>query len=520
MFGFTIAIKDKPVTRRGILSLVSSVYDPLGFAAPFILIAKEILQNLCRMNLCWEDPIPEDHLRRWETWLKELRKLENLKLNHCFRPSGFSDVVKTELHHFSDASQQGYSAVSYLRTTDSKGNNHCAFVMGKSRLAPLKSVTIPRMELTAAVLATKLDRTIRKEVDLPIQESVFWTDSTCVLRYIENKDKRFHTFVANRISSIHDASSPSQWNHVDTGSNPADDASRGLQVDALLESKRWLDGPEFLWQSKEFWPKRPATMGEIEENNPEVKKKKSFVVTASQATSNMNEIFVRFSSWYRLKKFVAWTLRYRANLLMKTQKRREGDEPRPNEGGILPITVEEMNAAELEIVKFVQRESFTEETAALQSGTPNEAGKKTTKVQGGKRKTVKRIKSNLQARSCHSQRCLLRWWSPEKFLAPRSCKAPEHFTKEASRCGHHHCALPRDFLAFWIGICPCIGEAKILDCQSKSLHREGLEELFRLQEETSAHWGAENGRPTDRSRYRWKTSVYKRQRRLLRPYFR
>lgn len=122
-FGFTIAIKDKPVTRRGILSVVSSIYDPLGFAAPFILIAKEILQDLCRMNLGWDDQIPEDHLKR-ETWLRGLHKLETLKINRCFRPSGLSDVVTTELHHFSDASQQGYGAVSYLRTTDLKGDNH------------------------------------------------------------------------------------------------------------------------------------------------------------------------------------------------------------------------------------------------------------------------------------------------------------------------------------------------------------------------------------------------------------
>jgi hypothetical protein len=99
------------------------------------------------------------------------------------------------------------------------------------------------MELSAAVVSTKLERMLRNELSISIDQSFFWTDSTCVLRYIENKDKRFQTFVANRIATIHDASSPEQWNYVDTNSNPADEASRGVPANAL---QRWIQGPEFL----------------------------------------------------------------------------------------------------------------------------------------------------------------------------------------------------------------------------------------------------------------------------------
>ncbi len=123
--------------------------------------------------------------------------------------------------------------------------------MGKSRLAPIKLVTIPRMELSAAVVSTKLERMLRNELSISIDQSSFRTDSTCFLRYIENKDKRFQTFVATRIATIHDASSPEQWNYVDTNSNPADEASRGVPTNAL---QRWIKGPEFLAKPSEAWP--------------------------------------------------------------------------------------------------------------------------------------------------------------------------------------------------------------------------------------------------------------------------
>ncbi|XP_028408800.1 uncharacterized protein LOC114531376 [Dendronephthya gigantea] len=175
---------------------------------------------------------------------------------------------------------------------------HCSFVMGKSRLAPLKSVTIPRLELLAAVVAAKLDKTIKKEIDIPIKDSFFWTDSTCVLSYILNEEKRFNTFVANHVSAIHNVSSPSQWNHVDTKSNPADDASRGLEIEDLLKNKLWLEGPEFLGKTKDYWPKlKQAEVLEVKEGDPEVKKCKSFAVTTEpNVNRSLDEMFTRFSS--------------------------------------------------------------------------------------------------------------------------------------------------------------------------------------------------------------------------------
>ena len=142
----------------------------------------------------------------------------------------------------------GYGAASYLRLVDDKGRIHCGLVMAKSRVAPLKTVTIPRMELTAAVVSVKLHKFITEQLDLPINKTVFWTDSTIVLQYIRNEARRFQTFVANRLSIIHDASSPHQWRHVDSLHNPADYASRGFSSNEARKLRHWFTGPAFLNQ--------------------------------------------------------------------------------------------------------------------------------------------------------------------------------------------------------------------------------------------------------------------------------
>ncbi|PFX15422.1 hypothetical protein AWC38_SpisGene20354 [Stylophora pistillata] len=134
-----------------------------------------------------------------------------------------------QLHDFSDASQIGYGAVTYIRLVDEGGQVHIALLMAKSRLAPLKSISIPQLELSAAAVAVRLNKTIRRELELFVHESVFLTDSTSVLKYIGNSNVRFHTFVANRVSQILDGSSPIQRRHFPTKLNPADDASRGLK---------------------------------------------------------------------------------------------------------------------------------------------------------------------------------------------------------------------------------------------------------------------------------------------------
>ena len=204
------------------LSLISSPYDPLGFAAALILPAKVLLQELCGLDFGWDETVPNETLVKCRAWVDDLPKFKLVSWLRCFKPEEFGVLYSIQLHHFSDASEEGYGAASYLRLVDDKGRIRCGLLMGISRVAPLKTITVPRMELTAAVVSVKLHNFIIEQLDLPIHKTVFWTDSMIVLQYIRNEARRFQMFVANRLSVIHDASSPCQWRHVDSLRNPAD----------------------------------------------------------------------------------------------------------------------------------------------------------------------------------------------------------------------------------------------------------------------------------------------------------
>ncbi len=162
--------------------------------------------------------------------------------------------------------------MSYLLLRNSQSIVHPAFLMGKARVAPVKSTTIPRMELTAATLASRMDRLWKMDLRMKLQDSVFWSDSTAVLKYIQNESSRFKCFVANRVSEILRASSTAQWRYIDSANNPADFASRVLKVDLLLKEQMWTFGPPFLIRSQEEWPNNPIDLEESLLQDPEIKK--------------------------------------------------------------------------------------------------------------------------------------------------------------------------------------------------------------------------------------------------------
>jgi hypothetical protein len=176
---FRITPKCCEATRRNILSIVSSVYDPLGIVSPFILPAKILMQDLCRRGMDWDTTLSGSDLYQWQQWSENLPGLESLSFQRCLKPSNFEDLPGSsiELHYFSDASELGYGIVSYIRFIDSTDKIHCSLLYGKSRVAPLKKITIPRMELTAATLAVKTHRMLSAQIDYQVDKVFFWTDS-------------------------------------------------------------------------------------------------------------------------------------------------------------------------------------------------------------------------------------------------------------------------------------------------------------------------------------------------------
>jgi hypothetical protein len=306
-FGFTVVEKRLSiVTRRSMLSVVGSVFDPLGFVSPFLLVAKLLLQELCRRSMSWDEALTGEALNEWRRWERELPQLARFTISRCLKPSHLNDIMICQIHHFSDASNLGYGVVSYVRFVDVYGQMHCSLLLSRARVNPLKRTTIPRLELTAATAAVRLHHKVIDRLEYHVSGVFYWTDSMSVLRYIYNQKTRFYTFVANRVSFIRESTDLSQWRFVPTALNPADDVSRGLRVEDLLSSARWQHGPEFLWQDEGDWPDQPAAIP-IPVDDPEVRKE-SNVSVLPETAQIIDRLLSRFSSWLKLKKVVAWLL--------------------------------------------------------------------------------------------------------------------------------------------------------------------------------------------------------------------
>ena len=263
-FTFHVTLPERPFTRRGVLSIINSVYDPLGLAAPVILKGKLLLRQLVIMGkngsdtpLGWDDPLPEELMCQWQSWRNALVDLENVSVPRFYHSKDFGRVVRSEIHSFSDASKDGIGVATYLRQINESGNVSVAFLFGQARMAPLNPTTIPQLELCGAVLSSQSVKKLLRELSIPVHEVVFYTDSKVALGYIQNDSRRFYVYVANRVKIIRNVSDPSQWRYIDTALNPADPATRGIAAENLNDSK-WLRGPEFLKEASPSFS--PATI--------------------------------------------------------------------------------------------------------------------------------------------------------------------------------------------------------------------------------------------------------------------
>ena len=192
-------MQDKPLSKRGMLSELSSVYDPLGFVSAFLLHGRNIIQILSQQKLGWDEIVSDEVAKDWVEWKSNLPALENLRITRCIKLVGFEKKMRSSIHHFSDASEGGYGQSSYLRLEDDQRKIHCVLLIGKSRVRPLKYISIPRLELIAATLSVKVSLLLRQEVGISINKECFWTDSKVALGYMNSNRKKFKILVANRI---------------------------------------------------------------------------------------------------------------------------------------------------------------------------------------------------------------------------------------------------------------------------------------------------------------------------------
>nr|XP_022903857.1 uncharacterized protein LOC111416133 [Onthophagus taurus] len=305
-FGFSYTPRDNPCTKRAILSNIARIYDPMGLIAPCIMAAKCLMQKLWVERLDWDD-LPSDEIQSyWIQFKHQLPLLSQLKIPRHIHHSATQNV---ELHLFSDASSLGYCAVAYLRCILPDNTITLNFVSAKSRVAPLKTTSIPRLELCAAVLLADLAKFLLSSFSTVVQPRIFaWCDSMVVLHWINSSPHRWKTFVANRTSHIQDVIPKDCWRHVPSQENPADPGSRGLLPADVVQCNLWWNGPYWLSLASPHWP----SQGIITCSDEVVAEEKQQMV--AHLTSDTDDCLLtlldRFSSLRKVKNIVAYILRF------------------------------------------------------------------------------------------------------------------------------------------------------------------------------------------------------------------
>ncbi|MCG8044651.1 MAG: A17 family peptidase, partial [Candidatus Thiodiazotropha endolucinida] len=253
----TISFKTIPInsdiqdiTKRIILKQIASIFDPMGLICPLILPVKVLIQSLWSKNLDWDECLSDQDQQKWFTITADLEKILHCRVPRCISRQNEADV-KYKLLCFSDASEKAYAAVVYLNETSNQKST-TNLVFAKSRLAPLKKMSIPRLELLAVVIGLKCLKYVKEQTKLPIIQLYLWTDSQCVLHWI-NSNKTLSVFVRNRVKEIKEYTDV-LISYVPSKENPADIASRGTTTTKLLNCELWWNGPTWLQQDHEDWP--------------------------------------------------------------------------------------------------------------------------------------------------------------------------------------------------------------------------------------------------------------------------
>ena len=341
------------VTKRILVSDVAKVFDVLGWFAPATVAMKILLQRVWEERVGWDDPVPEELQRIWRQWRSELPSLTSKGVPRCYFPKN-AQIVSIQIHGFSDASEDAYAGVVYLRLVDSKGAVHTSLVVSKTKVCPIKRLSIPRLELCGAQVLARLLHRVREIFQVPLTEVYAWSDSTIVLSWLSGSPRRFKTYVRNRVSEIIDRIPPDRWSHVVSADNPADCASRGVLPSRLLEHELWWTGPLWLRLEPSQWPKLDSTVVKL----PAEEERETCLLSISIPKEPVIA-FERYSVFTRLQRVIAWVMQF-VNNCRPSRKFAET-------AGKSTLTATELVAAEKYLVKFVQETHFASEIALLKA---------------------------------------------------------------------------------------------------------------------------------------------------------
>nr|XP_044248764.1 uncharacterized protein LOC123002519 [Drosophila takahashii] len=345
-------------TKREFLSMMMSIYDPLGLISFFVMYAKTMFQEIWRSGCQWDDPILEAEWIKWKRWIHHIPNIEELCIPRCYMPKQLRGH-QVEMHTFVDASESGFAAVCYLRIKFGPAI-HCCLLGSKAKVAPLRLVSIPRLELMGATLGARLAYEVEKSLTMQICKRIFWTDSRTVLSWLRSDQRKYKQFVAFRVSEILDTTKQEDWRWVPTSQNVADEATKWTRTPDFSSGSRWLNGPKFLWQESEGWPTESAQ--KTDETDAELKVQFIGVCAWNESISHAQLIDpLRFSSWTRLLRSMAkviWSLR-RWKSKGLTAKQVEDS-----------TTQEDLLMAESILWSDAQAEHYQDELALLRMGRP------------------------------------------------------------------------------------------------------------------------------------------------------
>ncbi|XP_053690800.1 uncharacterized protein LOC128743113 [Sabethes cyaneus] len=356
-------------TKRNVLSCVMAMFDPLGLLAPFTISGKMLIQDLWRTGCEWDEQIDDESMEKWMRWVELLPTIAEIRIPRSYFGKAHSQQVKDlQLHIFTDAGEKAYGCVGYFRAIVNE-EIVCVLVMSRTKVAPLKQLSIPRLELQAAVLGARLVRTVQESHSYKIQQTFLWTDSRTVLSWIRSDQRRYKPFVGFRIGEILSRTNLSDWRWTPTKLNEADRLTKWRRDAELESNSSWFKGPSFLYQDEANWPQQTAPANTKEELRAQ------FLFHDVVVQDTLVDVH-RFSKWNVLVRTVACVCRFGSNC----RRRMKGDpietlKATKNQAKSLrsvkwsavrtPLKQEEFQQAERYLLRAVQAEAFGDELKTL-----------------------------------------------------------------------------------------------------------------------------------------------------------
>lgn len=358
-FHYNICLSNSAViTKRNILSDVAKIFDPLGWISPCVIKAKILIQTLWHEKCDWDQPLPSQYEDTWREIREGLQSISNnIKISRWLHTITESSI---EIHGFSDASQKAYSAAIYLKT-----GNHVNLLFAKTRVAPLKQVSLPRLELMGAVMLANAMNHCKNVFQFRSAEFYYWCDSQIVLAWIRDEPQKRAVFVGNRVSEIQSLTNSKDWYYVESKENPADLGTRGISAFELPSLTLWWEGPDFVRSFKKndfFQTEGDVILPKEENSKSKTKKSISILQTFISKKSSLHEIssnifkfkfepLNKFSTLSKLVRIIAYCLRFHKG----------------NRSGHSHISPLEYENALLILLRIVQMEVFCDEFRDIQS---------------------------------------------------------------------------------------------------------------------------------------------------------